>query len=41
LLPDIMTKPAFAPFQELAKTLLPHAYDDNGDGSQDTGLQKM
>lgn len=37
-----MTKPAFAPFQDLATTLLPHAYDDNGDGSHDTShLQRV
>ncbi|CAB3664515.1 putative protein YedJ [Paraburkholderia sediminicola] len=37
-----MTKPAFAPFQDLAATLLPHAYDDNGDGSHDTShLQRV
>lgn len=30
------THPAFAPFQDLAQTLLPHACDDNGDGSHDT-----
>lgn len=32
----------FAPFQELARTLLPHAGDDNGDGSHDTShLQRV
>ncbi|MFM0734628.1 HD domain-containing protein [Paraburkholderia sediminicola] len=37
-----MMKPAFAPFQDLATTLLPHAYDDNGDGSHDTShLQRV
>jgi uncharacterized protein len=37
-----MTKPAFAPFQDLARTLLPHAYDDNGDGSHDIShLQRV
>ncbi|HZZ02342.1 HD domain-containing protein [Paraburkholderia sp.] len=37
-----MTKPAFAPFQDLATSLLPHAYDDNGDGSHDTShLQRV
>ncbi|CAB3788070.1 hypothetical protein [Paraburkholderia fynbosensis] len=38
-----MTTPAFAPFQDLARTLLPHAFDkDNGDGSHDTShLQRV
>lgn len=37
-----MTATAFAPFQDLAQTLLPHAYDDNGDGSHDTShLQRV
>jgi uncharacterized protein len=37
-----MTKPAFAPFQDLAAILLPLAYDDNGDGSHDTShLQRV
>lgn len=37
-----MTHTAFAPFQDLARTLLPHAYDDNGDGSHDTShLQRV
>lgn len=37
-----MTTAAFAPFQELARTLLPHAFDDNGDGSHDTShLQRV
>nr|WKF60922.1 putative protein YedJ [Paraburkholderia busanensis] len=37
-----MTRTAFAPFQDLAQTLLPHAYDDNGDGSHDTShLQRV
>ncbi|MFM0741358.1 HD domain-containing protein [Paraburkholderia xenovorans] len=37
-----MTTIAFAPFHELADTLLPHAYDDNGDGSHDTShLQRV
>lgn len=37
-----MTKPAFAPFRDTATTLLPHAYDDNGDGSHDTShLQRV
>ncbi|MFM0220779.1 HD domain-containing protein [Paraburkholderia dipogonis] len=37
-----MTQAAFAPFQDLARTLLPHADDDNGDGSHDTShLQRV
>lgn len=37
-----MTQAAFAPFQSLAETLLPHAYDNNGDGSHDTShLQRV
>jgi uncharacterized protein len=37
-----MTTAAFAPFQDLARTLLPHAFDDNGDGSHDTShLQRV
>jgi uncharacterized protein len=37
-----MTTAAFAPFQYLAQTLLPHAFDDNGDGSHDTShLQRV
>ncbi|MFL9960665.1 HD domain-containing protein [Paraburkholderia sediminicola] len=41
-----MTTAAFAPFQELAGTLLPHAFDGdhhgNGDGSHDTShLQRV
>jgi uncharacterized protein len=36
-----MTHAAFAPFQDLAQTLLPHA-DDNGDGSHDLShLQRV
>lgn len=38
----MMTQRAFAPFQELAAILLPHANDDNGDGSHDTShLQRV
>ncbi|RKT21383.1 uncharacterized protein B0G69_4766 [Paraburkholderia sp. RAU2J] len=38
-----MTTAAFAPFQDLARTLLPHAFDkDNGDGSHDSShLQRV
>ncbi|QQC67351.1 HD domain-containing protein [Paraburkholderia ginsengisoli] len=37
-----MTTAAFAPFQDLARTLQPHAFDDNGDGSHDTShLQRV
>jgi uncharacterized protein len=37
-----MTTAAFAPFQDLARTLLPHAFDDNGDASHDTShLQRV
>jgi uncharacterized protein len=37
-----MTHAAFAPFQDLAQTLLPHADDDNGDGSHDLShLQRV
>lgn len=37
-----MTQPAFFPFQGLARTLLPHAGDANGDGSHDTShLQRV
>lgn len=35
-------QPAFSPFHDLAKTLLPHAGDANGDGSHDTShLQRV
>ncbi|MEN2471671.1 HD domain-containing protein [Burkholderia sp. GS2Y] len=37
-----MTTPAFAPFQDLAKALLAHWNDANGDGSHDTShLQRV
>ena len=37
-----MMQPAFSPFHDLAKTLLPHAGDANGDGSHDTShLQRV
>ncbi|MCA8256679.1 HD domain-containing protein [Burkholderia sp. AU31624] len=37
-----MTLPAFAPFQDLANTLLAHWRDANGDGSHDTShLQRV
>lgn len=37
-----MTTPAFAPFQDLAATLLAHWSDANGDGSHDTShLQRV
>ena len=37
-----MTQPAFFPFQDLSKTLLPHAGDASGDGSHDTShLQRV
>ena len=37
-----MTFPAFAPFQDLANTLLAHWRDANGDGSHDTShLQRV
>ncbi|VWL89421.1 HD domain-containing protein [Burkholderia lata] len=37
-----MTLPAFAPFQDLAKALLAHWSDANGDGSHDTShLQRV
>jgi uncharacterized protein len=37
-----MTQPAFFPFHDLARTLLPHAGDANGDGSHDIShLQRV